>query len=218
MCRPEHGITTSTCQPRTASPAFTPTAQGQVHNLNGSIKQSRKAAELTSSGGRETPTLVTARPSIPHLKLSPVCAHWLLSAHQSCPSTPQRQELSCPEIWHYRDKQAVGTGHWYFPKLIIIYFMCMTLFHYLKSYFELCVRGCYVHVWMQVPTESRRKCQIPWSWSYKQLWATNTGAGNWKWVPCKTSMCSQSEPLSSTAPLFFWKNRCKEGLERQLTG
>jgi hypothetical protein len=34
-----------------------------------------------------------------------------------------------------------------------------------------CVCVCSMCMWVQVPSEARRMCSMPWSWSNRQLWA-----------------------------------------------
>lgn len=60
-----------------------------------------------------------------------------------------------------------------------------------------CCVCAFVHMWVQVPVESRRQCGVPWSWSYRYLWAAWHGCwelsmGNlpeqWTFSTVKTSL------------------------------
>lgn len=73
-----------------------------------------------------------------------------------------------------------------FPFVIFI-IMCM------------CVSMCgYMQAWVQLPMESRKDCQISWSWSYR--WLYGVGAGSWAHVLCERGMLWTFEPSLKLRP------------------
>lgn len=42
-------------------------------------------------------------------------------------------------------------------------------------------------MYMQVPMQDKRGCQISWNWGYKQLWTADMDAGGWTRVLFKSS-------------------------------
>ena len=67
---------------------------------------------------------------------------------------------------------------------------------------------------VQVPLEAKRGHQIPWGWTYRQLWVTEMGAGSGTWVPWKNSRLSSlpSHPSSPICDLSMavidWQMTC----------
>ena len=50
-------------------------------------------------------------------------------------------------------------------------YVCVYVYVYVCLYVCMCVYVC-VCVYL-VPLEARRGCQIPWNWSFSQLWVTH---------------------------------------------
>lgn len=110
----------------------------------------------------------------------PMCrsqAYYVLVPSLLCagPRTSKKKKLLFCITWS-RTKKVCAGKLWKFPwgVSLISYQWLLKLFN-----FYCCACVCViVYMWVQVPLEGRRGCQMPWSCRYKCLWAAKQGCWN----------------------------------------